>query len=187
MLSATYAQSSQPRVDAVAVDPGNRLLWRMNPRRLDIEAFRDCLLQASGALDARMGGPSEDLDRDSRGRNPRRTVYARISRGRVSNLLQLYDFPPATMHSPQRELTTSPLQQLFMMNSDFVLDRAEELARSVQDELDPSSQARGMYRRLLGRDPDASELQLANEFLANATLEQYAQALLATNEVIFWP
>jgi hypothetical protein len=187
MLSATYAQSSQPRVDAVAVDPGNRLLWRMNPRRLDIEAFRDCLLQASGALDERMGGPSEDLDRDNRGRNTRRTVYARISRGRVSNLLQLYDFPPATMHSPQRELTTSPLQQLFMMNSDFVLDRAEELARSVQDELDPSSQARGMYRRLLGRDPDASELQLANEFLANATLEQYAQALLATNEVIFWP
>ncbi len=184
MLSATYAQSSQPRDEAVAADPGNRLLWRMNPRRLDIEAYRDCLLQASGALDERMGGPSEDLDR---GRNFRRTVYARISRGRVSNLLQLYDFPSATMHSPQRELTTSPLQQLFMMNSDFVLRRARELARSVDDEPNGESKVRGIYRRLLGRDPDDAEIRFANEFLETATPAEYAQALLATNEVIFWP
>jgi hypothetical protein len=156
----------------------------MNPRRLDVEAFRDCLLQAAGALDERRGGPSEDLDRPG---NDRRTVYGRISRGRTSNVLQLYDFPPANMHSPQREVTTSPLQQLFIMNSDFVHERAEELARSVKDEPDVAAKTRDMYRRLFGRDPNETELQLAAEFLDSATPVQYAQALLATNEVIFWP
>jgi hypothetical protein len=156
----------------------------MNPRRLDIEAYRDCLLQAGGSLDERIGGPSEDLDR---GPNVRRTVYGRISRGRVSNVLQLYDFPAATMHSPQRETTSSPLQQLFIMNSDFASERAEELARSVDAEPDVRSQARGVYRRLFGRDPTETELQLAEEFLDAASMVQFAQALLATNEVIFWP
>ncbi len=122
MLSATYRQASQPRDEAVSVDPANRLLWRMNPRRLDIEAYRDCMLQASGELEIDLGGPSLNLD-DSR--NRRRTVYGRIGRERNSPMLVLYDFPPANTHSPQRESTTSPLQQLFMMNSTFVQDQAK--------------------------------------------------------------
>ena len=62
MLSSAYRQASHPRPDAVKIDPANRLLWRMNPRRLDIEAYRDCILQASGSLDTSSGGPSTDLD-----------------------------------------------------------------------------------------------------------------------------
>ena len=38
------------------VDPDNRLLWRMPPRRLEFEPLRDALLQAAGRLDTRMGG-----------------------------------------------------------------------------------------------------------------------------------
>jgi hypothetical protein len=105
----------------------------------------------------------------------------------VSTVLQLYDFPPPTMHSPQRETTTSPLQQLFVMNSSFMQERAAALARSVEREADPIAKVRGMYRQLLSRDPTAGELQLGNEYLETATVAQYAQALLATNEVIFWP
>ena len=184
MLSAAYCQASRPREDAARVDPSNRFLWRMNPRRLDVEAYRDCLLQAGGSLDERLGGPSMDLDQTG---NTRRTVYGRVSRDRLSNVLQLYDFPNATMHSPQRETTTSPLQQLFVMNSAFIQERAEALAKSVEREPDNNAKARGMYRRLLGRDPGENELKLAEQYLEQATPAQYAQALLATNEVIFWP
>jgi hypothetical protein len=184
MLSATYEQASKPRDDAVGIDPANRLLWRMNPRRLDIEAFRDCLLQAANSLDDKVGGPSEDLDR---GQNTRRTVYGRVSRGRSSTLLQLYDFPSAAIHSPQRQTTTSPLQQLFLMNSEFVQDRAADLAEQVEKEPDVPARVRALYRRLLGRDPSEDELKLAEQFLATGPLAQYAQALLSTNEVIFWP
>ena len=58
MLSATYRQSSKPRAQEMETDPTNQLLWRMNPRRMDIEAYRDSLLQASGKLDLTMFGPS---------------------------------------------------------------------------------------------------------------------------------
>lgn len=184
MLSATYRQASRPRDDAARVDPANHLLWRMNPRRLDIEAYRDSLLQASGSLDKRMSGPSQDLDQSD---NRRRTVYGRLSRERVSKVLQLYDFPPPTMHSPQRETTISPLQQLFVMNSGFAQDRAGDLANLVQQESDDTARIRALYRRLLSRDPNDAEIQLGLRYLETATLGNYAQALLATNEVIFWP
>jgi hypothetical protein len=184
MLSATYCQASHPRDDAARVDPPNRLPWRMNPRRLDVEAYRDCLLQASGNLDDRMTGPSTDLDQPG---NVRRTVYGRISRGRQSTLLQLYDFPDAAMHSPQLETTTSPLQQLFVMNSSFVQDRAEALATSVEKEPDIPAKVHGIYRRLFGRDPSEREVKLGEAYLETSKPALYAQALLATNEVIFWP
>jgi hypothetical protein len=184
VLSATYQQASRPRPDAAKSDPANRLLWRMNPRRLDIEAYRDCILQATGRLDSRVGGPSADLDQAA---NQRRTVYARISRGRVSNVLQLYGFPEATMHSPGRETTTTPLQQLFVFNSAFLRDQATALAASVSKESDDRGKVRCMYHKVLSRDPSDRELSLASQFLATGTMADYAHALLSTTEVIFWP
>ncbi len=186
MLSAAYQQASRPRPGSAAarIDPANRLLWRMNPRRLDIEAYRDCILQAAGTLDTRLGGPSTDLDQAT---NKRRTVCARISRGRMNNLLQLYGFPEATMHSPGREATTTPLQQLFVMNSPFLRGQAAALLDSVSKEPDVNAKVRGMYRKVLARDPSDRELALANEYLGAGTMADYAHALLCTNEVIFWP
>ncbi|HEY2785344.1 MAG TPA: PSD1 and planctomycete cytochrome C domain-containing protein [Fimbriiglobus sp.] len=184
VLSDTYQQSSRPRADAAKVDSDNKLLWRMNPRRLDIEAYRDCLLQASGNLDTRLRGPSSDLDQTS---NTRRTVYARISRSRLNNLLQLYGFPEATMHSPGRETTTSPLQQLFVMNSPFLRSQAVGLADRVAREPDVPAKVRALYRIVLARDPDTRELDLATQYISAATVQDFAHALLGTNEVIYWP
>jgi hypothetical protein len=184
MSSAAYRQASRPRPDAVKLDPANRLLWRMNPRRLDIEAYRDCILQAAGSLDLRSGGPSIDLDQLT---NRRRTVYARISRGRTNSLLQLFGFPEPTMHSPGRQTNTTPLQQLFVMNSAFMRDQAAALAESVSKEPDRHAKVRALYRKVLARDPSDREFALADEFLAAGTMTVYAHALLSTNEVLYWP
>ncbi len=184
MLSSAYRQASRPRPEAVKLDPANRLLWRMNPRPLDIEAYRDCILQASGSLDTKLGGPSTDLDQFA---NNRRTVYARISRGRLNNLLQSYGFPEATMHSPNREITISPFQQLFVMNSPFMHDQAGNLAKSVAHDAANNARVRALYHKVLARDPTTYELAVAGEYLAGGTLTDYAQALLSTNEVIYWP
>ncbi len=62
MLSSAYRQSSKPRADGESADTTNVLLWRMNPRRLDIESYRDTLLRSAGRLTDKMYGPSEDLD-----------------------------------------------------------------------------------------------------------------------------
>ena len=189
MTSATYQQSSRPRDEAIAIDPDNHWLWRMNPRRLDIEAYRDCLLQAAGTLDRTIGGPSVNLDQSD---NPRRTVYGYVGRERTNTLLQLYDFPAATMHSPQRETTISPLQQLFTMNSEFIQKQAETLASHIDSQASDSQsieteKVSQLYRHVLGRDPSKFELKIADEYLQHATLAEYTQALFATNEVIFWP
>jgi hypothetical protein len=156
----------------------------MNPRRLDIEAYRDNILQAAGTLDLTLGGPSTDLDQPG---NRRRTVYARVSRGRVNPLLQLYDFPEATMHSPSRETTTTPLQQLFVMNSPFIAEQAAALVRSVEQEADAPGKVRAIYRKVLARDPTDAEIARAAAYLTTGTLADFAHALLYTNEVIFWP
>ncbi|HXJ40255.1 MAG TPA: PSD1 and planctomycete cytochrome C domain-containing protein, partial [Bryobacteraceae bacterium] len=62
MESSAYRQSSHPRADAVEADPTNTLVWRMNPRRLDVEAYRDNLLEISGDLDEKPAELSDDLD-----------------------------------------------------------------------------------------------------------------------------
>jgi Protein of unknown function (DUF1553)/Protein of unknown function (DUF1549)/Planctomycete cytochrome C len=184
MLSATYRQASKPRADAAAIDEENNLLWRMPPRRMDAEAIRDSLLQAAGKLNLEMSGPSQDLDNLD---NTRRTVYGRINRGRSSDILRLYDFPNPFQHSPTRGLTITPLQELFVLNSPFIKQLSSALAKAVEAEANSTARMRGLYRKILLRDPSAAESKVALRYLNGATLEQFAQVLLATNEDVFWP
>src|SRR5205823_5849424 len=108
MLSATYQQSSRFDAGAYAVDPEDRLLWRVNRRRLEVEAWRDAQLAVAGRLDATVGGPSADLAGPD---NRRRTVYAAVSRHDLDSLLRLFDFPDPNITSGERAVTTVPLQQ----------------------------------------------------------------------------
>ncbi len=184
MLSSAYQQSSQHRADAAAEDQVNALLWRMNPRRVDVEVYRDSILRASGNLDETMYGPSGDVDDAAYNR---RTVYGRVARGRLSNVLGLYDFPDPTQTSPGRDLTTTSLQQLFVLNSPFLHQQAEALAGQVAEESDNPARIRALFRKILSRDPTPEELDAALTYLSKGTVAQYAQVLLSTNEEIFWP
>ena len=80
-----------------------------------------------------------------------------------------------------------PLQQLFVLNSAFMHDSAAALATSVANEANDKAKLQALFRKILGRDPAPNELDLALSYLANGTIEQYAQVLLSTNEEIFWP
>ncbi len=189
MLSATYRQSSRPLQSGLAKDPTNRWLWRMNPRRLDIEAWRDSILKASGELDLSMGGPSAEIDSTE---PARRSVYAAVSRGRLHPVLQLYDFPLATQHSPSRLVTTTPLQQLFVLNSEWMQGRARYLADTVAAISDPAERVRALHRKAFGRDATEAEVTLALRYLSDrrteigsAPWDEYAQGLLGANELSF--
>ncbi len=184
MLSATYRQSSQPRDAFAALDEENKWLWRMNPRRLDAEALRDSLLQAAGLLKLEMYGPSLDLDALD---NERRTVYGRVNRGRTSDILRLYDFPNPFQTSPARNLTITPLQELFVLNSPFIKQLSAALTKAVETESDNHARITQLYRKVLARNPNAEESKAALTYLSAATIEQFAQVLLATNEEVFWP
>ena len=184
MLSAAYRQSSRPRADALAIDSSNQWLWRMNPRRIDAEGFRDSLLQAAGILNLEMYGPSLELDDLD---NTRRTVYGRINRGRMSDFLRLFDFPNPFQHSPARSLTITPLQELFVLNSPFMKQLSTALTKSVEQDADASTRVRSLYHKVLSRDPSPTELKAGLSYLNNAKVAQFAQVLLATNEEVFWP
>jgi hypothetical protein len=189
--SATYRQSSMSNAVGVAADPSNELLWRMNRKRLSVEEWRDAAMYASGTLDPESSGPSLELDDP---RNARRTVYARISRLKLNDVLAQFDYPDANVHAEKRSVTTTPSQKLFVLNGRFAIGQAKALARRLRDEAPPddASRARLAYRLLFSREPDADELALGVEFLTGeepsaklSRLEQYAQALLASNEALY--
>ena len=130
MLSSTYQQSSRSDdSQGFARDPGNTLLWRMNRRRLDVEAWRDAMLAVAGRLDATIGGPSVSLDAPD---NRRRTAYAAVSRHDLAWMLRLFDFPDPNITSGGRVETTVPLQQLFVLNSEFMVAAARAVAARLR-------------------------------------------------------
>jgi cytochrome c553 len=195
LLSATYQLGNDRDARNFAADPANRLYWRMDRRRLDVEAWRDSLLAVSGNLDRSLGGPSSNL---AAGGNRRRTVYGSVSRHNLNSLLRLFDFPDPNLTSEKRTATTVPLQQLFVLNSDFMVEQARALVRSLPG-TDDAARIRTAYLRLYGRPARDVEVQWGLEFLrapeatpgpgepktALSPWEQYAQALLGANEFTF--
>jgi hypothetical protein len=188
LLSAVYQQKSDDRIDCRRLDPENVLLWKMNRRRLDLEAMRDALLVVSGRLDRARGGPPV---KDIQGPSGRRTVYGFLDRLHVPGLFRTFDFPSPDASSPQRDTTTIPQQALFLMNNPFVFDSARELVQlpEVAAETDCARRVDRLYRRLFGRGATADEVSLAREFTGGSmeTLRwvRYAQGLLMTNEFAF--
>ncbi len=192
MNSAVYQQSSQFNAQKYDADPENKVLWRMNRRRLEVEPWRDGLLAVSGELELEMGGPSIQLDNAN---NKRRTLYGFVSRHRLNELLRLFDFPDPNITAAARSVTTVPLQQLFVLNSDFMMNRARALSVRVRSEMEGTTEEKiqQVFELLYGRVPEQSDIELGKEFLeavgAESSVEnawdQYSLALLSANEFMF--
>ena len=177
MLSNTYQLAYARQEANASVDPENRLLWRANFRRLEVEALRDSLLYVTGTLDERLGGPPQDLGRAN---NKKRTIYGRASRSPY-NLLTLFDYPDPNITSEQREVTNVPLQNLFFMNSDLVQRQADALVARLgpegSGEQDWTARIQRAYRILYQREATAKEVQRGLQFLTKAnSLYQAAAA-----------
>jgi hypothetical protein len=167
MLSATYQQASDDRPDAAQADPENRLVWKMNRRRLDFESMRDSLLACAGQLDLQMGGRGVELAQPPYAK--RRAVYGYIDRQNLPGVFRTFDFASPDQSSPQRFVTTVPQQALFMMNSPFVLERAQALvARPQFQEANAyEEQLQDLYRRVLARKAEPAEVDAGLRFVMN--------------------
>lgn len=176
MLSATYQQdsdNSSPK--AFVADPENRLLWRQNRRRLELEAMRDSLLSASGKLDTKtVGGPSMDIW--AAPFPTRRTLYGFIDRQNLPGIYRTFNLASPDTTSPQRFQTTVPQQALFLMNSPFVGEQARALAAAaVQSRPDDAGRVRVLYQRLYGRLPDADEVKFGLQFVRQPSASTAAE------------
>lgn len=166
MLSATYRMNSRFDEKAFAIDGDNKLLWRFSPRRLSVESWRDSLLAVTGELKTDQGGPpSEKILTDRR-----RTLYTVISRNgdrfESDLFLRLFDFPAPRATSSGRVTSTVPQQFLFMLNSEFMAERARQFADRLKRQFgDDRKRIEGAYGLLYGRAPSEKELQLGLAFL----------------------
>ncbi len=193
MLSSVYQLSSEPNEKNFSTDADNRWFWRMNRRRLDVESWRDAMLSVSGKLDAKLGGPTTNL---SAVENTRRTVYAKVSRHDLNHVLRLFDFPDANITSERRVETTVPQQQLFVLNSPFVIETAKALAARVQEEAtNDGERVQRAFALSYGRPASAEEAQIFVAFLSGADTEpmanrltrweRVAQILIGSNEFMY--
>jgi len=173
MLSHAYRLASEPRTEALAVDPDNRWLAYQNRRRVDAEVLYDSILALGGNLElaenvgetVRQGTKSEYGYQFDVGR---RAVYLPVFRNHLPDLFAVFDFPDPNLSIGSRTTSTLATQALFLMNSPFVIEQSRRAAESLLavEGLDEAERLELWYRRALARAPKASEREQALRFLA---------------------
>ena len=185
LLSSTYQQSSVSQNPPV-FDPDNRLLWRQNRRRMEVEEIRDSILLISGQLELTMGGSllatlglgnQDDLTNKGRlqtisdhyGAIRQRTIYRPVVRGEMhlAEMMEIFDFPGREEVSGRRSTSTTAQQSLLMMNSPFISKHAKHTAQTILAEMSPDVDARvqQLYKKILGRPPQPEETGAALGYL----------------------
>ncbi len=191
VLSRTYQQASDARPDALVLDPNNDLLHCTHRRRLDFEALRDTLLQASSTLDLTPGGRAVELSKAPF--SYRRSVYGYIDRQDLPSLFRIFDFANPDISTGQRFETTVPQQALFLMNNDFLKSLAESLAKlpAITSASAGPDRVQALFRQVLQRAARPEELEASLQLVSvfsGKTDKPWAslgQVLLLTNEVAF--
>ena len=208
VLTRTYQLDSRCSEQLTLADPDCVLLTHHRRRRLDAEAFRDSLLQVSGALDLSPGqgsdvdavdalinwppGEASDLHRESH----HRSLYLCMLRHAPPPELAAFDLPDPTKVIGRRNDTTLPTQSLFLLNSPLVIRQASLLANDLLSlsQCTDRQRVQRLYRRVLQRDASEEETGRALRYVdrAAATLPaaerrtqvwaSLCQALLACNE-----
>ncbi|MBK9171285.1 MAG: DUF1553 domain-containing protein [Bryobacterales bacterium] len=198
MLSAAYRQSSAPDAAALRADSEARLLWRFPPRRLEAEAIRDAVLAVSGKLNREMYGPGFRLYRytvdnvatyyplEQFGPETyRRAVYHQAARSVRVDLLGQFDCPDSSLPAPRRDVTTSPLQALTLLNNAFLLDQARFFGERLEREApDTGGRIRRAFLLALGREPDREEQAAAERLIAGHGLAAFARGLFNATEFV---
>lgn len=201
VTSATYRQSTRWDEASARKDPDNRLLWRMNRRRLEGEALRDAMLAVSGQLTSKAGGPSVypelpaeigvprggwPVSPDVAERN-RRSVYVFVKRNLRYPLFGVFDAPEASESCARRYQTTTAPQALMLLNGKFAVDQARSFAERINREAGPSRThlVDRAIQLAFGRSPVVEERQLLMSFLNDHDLVDLCHAVLNVNEFLY--
>lgn len=153
------------------------------------------MLTAAGLLDRQAGGPGvmPPLPKEltgtllggqwkndpSEASHYRRSIYLFARRNLRYPIFDTFDRPDANASCPARSVSTTALQSLQMVNSEFALLCARHLAgaAAVSGQRSEVSGERGsvsspvasLVRRVFGRDATGQEIQLLEQFLVRQT------------------
>jgi hypothetical protein len=203
VTSAAYRQAVRHDSHAAEIDSDNRLLWRMNRRRLDAESVHDAILAAAGRLDQAMGGPSVQqfvlspgvhvtpvvdytrYDWDAKGAG-RRSVYRFVFRTLPDPFLDSLDEADASQLTPVRNESITPIGALALLNNPFVLRQSEHLAKRLEEERQGlRAQVRLAVELVLGRSPAPLELSDLLPYARNHGLANLGRLLFNSSEFLF--
>jgi mono/diheme cytochrome c family protein len=202
VTSAAYRQSSQLDDHALEIDRDNRLVWRVSPRRLEAEAIHDAILATSGRLDSRMGGPGYNIwekntnyvavYKPRRELGPdafRRMVYQFKPRSQPDPTFGAFDCPDAALVAPRRNVSTTALQALNLLNSNFVIHQARFFAERLKADVgpDPALQADRGFLVAFGRTPSPAERAATVALIRSHGAPAFCRALYNANEFIYVP
>jgi len=201
VMSDAFRQSSKPRKEAITADAGSQLLWRYPPKRIEAEVIRDSILQASDRLDRTIGGRSYRIHNvkkryaqwevtDNHGSDTwRRMIYQERMRRVDDQMFTAFDFPDCGQVRAKRPVSTTPLQALNLMNSDFVIDQSMLIAeRARQDTSDhPEIAIQRCFELLLGRPPTVNEQASCLDLVRESELQLVCRAIINSNEFAFLP
>jgi len=200
VTSATYRQASSSRPEGMAADAASHLLWRFPPQRLEAEPLRDTILAVSGKLELKPGGPGfsafEPNDNYVRVYNPkrefgpgewRRMVYMTKVRMQQDATFGAFDCPDGGQIAPKRMRSTTPLQALNLLNSEFILQQAGLFAARLEKEAgkDAKSQVQLAFWIAFNRAPGPEELKSAQKLVKQYGLLVFCRAIFNSNEFMF--
>ena len=189
MLSNAYQQSSDYQGQAAELDPGDKLLWRFQRRRLEGEVIRDSMLYVSGELNPKMGGPGVfpplppgvSMPRSSylnwmtekdQAEGNRRSVYVFVKRNLRYPMFEAFDFPDTHESCARRNTTVTPTQPLTLMNDELVMEWSRALASRVLNDsgLTAGQRVDRAYRLALSRAPKPEEAAAVLDFLTQQSI-----------------
>ena len=198
VTSDTYRQRSTPTPAGLAADADNRLLWRMNPRRLEAEAVRDAVLATTGKLNPQAGGPGYEpfnyVDKyapvyeyvtPDRPEVWRRSVYAFVVRSAPNPFMDVLDCPNPSNLTPARSSTTTALQALALLNNPFMLRQAQHFAdRLTREAATPDARVARAYELAFARPPTPAEVSAGRALVEKRGLPALCRVLLNANEFV---
>ncbi|MBC8354465.1 MAG: DUF1553 domain-containing protein [Planctomycetes bacterium] len=173
MLARTYQLNSQPNPQASSIDLDNRLLWRMNRRRLDAESIRDSILLVGGNLDLTIGGSNIAAGTSSEYgydfKSTRRSVYVPVFRNELPQIFATFDFADPNTQIGSRSSSTTAPQALLLMNHPLVMKQAEAAAAQLlsRQDLTTAERIHHAYEQVLGRTPNDREVEIAARFIGD--------------------
>ncbi|MEQ8788366.1 MAG: DUF1553 domain-containing protein [Pirellulaceae bacterium] len=203
VTSNTYRQSSADNARHAEIDGENRLLWRMNRRRLEAEEIRDTVLSVSGKLDSAMFGPGFwcfEIDKPEHSphyeydrydaddpRSHRRAIYRFIVRSAPDPFMETLDCADPSQRVARRNETLTPLHALAMMNNQFVVRMAQHFARRLERQAptSPEEQIALAYRLTLGREPSPAERTALADYTREHGLANACRVVLNLNEFMY--
>jgi hypothetical protein len=181
VTSSTYRLASTPAAANAGIDPDDRYLWRMPPRRMEAEVVRDCVLYVAGQLDVSTGGP--DIDHEQGLKVPRRSMYFRHAPEKQMIFLRLFD-AASPDECYRRKESIIPQQALAMANSTLAIEQARRIARKLHGQhSEAAAFIEAAYAQVLCRWATKEELETCAAFLAEqqAFLDQNVPRLAATS------